>query len=166
MIYWINESWYKWQLLAQAGLLFPASCSKSQYQIRMTCDALFLSQRHSWGRMFGWSHGCVTDLPQSTSLPNPEGHNSGSFSLLFRQLHCCSGDHGRILEDWSLTPLPPPWPSRAWGGYFWTSFLPSALLFSWIFTKLISSVLFPIGCACCWLAISSQIQVQVLTRGF
>ena len=51
-------------------------------------ELFFRANGTAWVRILGWSHSCVTDLPQSTSLSNHEGHNSGSSSLLFRQLQC------------------------------------------------------------------------------
>ena len=61
--------------------------------------SLFLSQRHPCWRMLGWSYSCVTDFPQPTSLLIPEGHNSGSSSLMFHQ-----------LQNWTAGP---------WEGWRW-----------------------------------------------
>ena len=95
-----------------------------------------------------WSHSCVTDLPQSTSQPSMGG------LMMTDPFH-----HYRC-----------PGPRRAWGLFNftwfsssagWTSFLPFILIFLWIFSKLISSIIYHISCVCCRLivAISSQIQV-------
>ena len=128
----------------------------------------------------GWSHSCcVTDLPQSTSLSNPEDHYSGSSSLLFRQLHFWTalpweGWWRRITFTitavlWFIEP----------GGILafltwydssarWTSFLPSILLSVLVLSKFISSFIFPSGYVYYWLFVAmwSQILVQVLIGWF
>ena len=50
-------------------------------RVAIEADELILSQWHPRGSILGWNHSCVTDRPQSTSLSNPEGHNSGCSSL-------------------------------------------------------------------------------------
>ena len=54
------------------------------------------------------------------------------------------------------------------GAHCIPSFLQFILIILWIFSKLIYSFIFPIGCVCCWsfVTILSKIQVQVLLGGF
>ena len=47
--------------------------------------SLYFTHENAYFKMY-LINNCVTDLPQSTSLSKPGGHNSGSSSLLFRQL--------------------------------------------------------------------------------
>ena len=136
----------------------------------LSAGEYILSQRQQRGRIVDWSHSCVTELPQYTSFSLIlRGTTLISSSLLFHQLQC--------------------WTAGSWEGWWWripftvTAALGLANLgvilpylvgqlcwvdlffavysyFLWIFWKLISSFIFPIGSVCCWLfvAISSQIQ--------
>ena len=122
-------------------------------RVDIEADELILSQRQPWGRISGWSHSCVTDLPQFTFLPNSEGHNSDSSSLLFRQLLCWTA----VLYEgwWWRIPLTY---TAALGlgehrGYLALSgraallggLLFCRLFFLWSFSKLLFLFVFPIG---------------------
>ena len=95
----------------------------------------------------------MTDHPQSTSLSNPEGHNSGSSSLCSVNFNVGLLGHGRVGDEGSLSPLSPPWAYANLGVIYpylvgklcWVDLL-SAVYYSFVrvMTKFISSLIFPI----------------------